>query len=46
VAALPDATPDGDRADEGRILATLATLHAGAEPVDAAGSIAAWLEAQ
>ena len=43
VAALQDAAP-GDRTGEARIIATLATLDAGSDPVRATESIAAWLE--
>ncbi len=43
VVALQDAAPD-DRTREARIIATLATLDAGSDPVRAAESIATWLE--
>ena len=44
VVALTDAVPDPDRAAEARILATLATLEVGSDPVRAAESIATWLQ--
>ena len=44
VAALTEAAPDADRAAEARIIAALATLDAGSDPLRAAESIAAWLE--
>jgi hypothetical protein len=43
LAVVADVT-EGDRADEGRILATLSSLEAGGDPAQAAERIAAWLE--